>query len=246
MLAFGMVNTNTQVYMGTLKGACTMDSKRRGIVVRCLGILLGLGCIIQTGCSSLTPVENVTVGTIAATIVGGRSPSHEIEQIYYLGVFDPQEQVPPSVYRIRVHGQASFISMTHFASGWVRADLIDSLGTGVEFEKEGGGISITKGDEGQLSSLKTGRRLIMFGPEGFREAPKDHRLVIVMGSSPEKFFNAVDESIEVVSKTMDEQRNTRLSQLLFEALSQIKGERERLSDLKNNIKTEIPQKGANL
>ena len=37
------------------------------------------------------------------------------------------EQVPPSVYRVRVKGQASFLSATKFASGWVPADLVDSL-----------------------------------------------------------------------------------------------------------------------
>lgn len=204
-------------------------------------ILLCCTALVQIGCSGLTPVENVTVGTVAATVVGARSPTHEIEQIYYLGVFDPQEQLPPSVFRVRVHGQASFISATNFASGWVRADLIDSLGTGIEFEKKGGGISISKGDEGMLSSLKTGRRLVLFGPEGFREAPKDHRLVIVMGSSPEKFFKAIDESIGIVSEVMEEQRNTKLSQLLFEALAKIKSERERLADLKNDIKTDLPE-----
>ncbi|KAB2836090.1 MAG: hypothetical protein F9K48_02770 [Candidatus Brocadia sp.] len=204
-------------------------------------ILLCGTALTQMGCSGLTPVENVTIGTVATTAVGARSPTHEIEQIYYLGVFDPQEQLPPSVYRVRVHGQASFISFMRFASGWVRADLIDSLGTGIEFEKNGEGIKITKGDESMLSSLKTGRRLVLFGPEGFREAPKDHRLAIVMGSSPENFFKAIDESIGVVSEVMAEQGNTKLSQLLFEALAKIKNERERLSDLKNDIKTDLPE-----
>lgn len=204
-------------------------------------ILVCCTALAQMGCSGLTPVENVTIGTAVTTVVGARSPTHEIEQIYYLGVFDPQEQLPPSVYRVRVHGQASFISLMRFASGWVRADLIDSLGTGIEFEKKEGGISITKGDESMLSSLKTGRRLVMFGPEGFREAPKDHRLAIVMGSSPENFFKAIDESIGVVSEVMEEQRNTKLSQSLFEALAKIKSERERLADLKNDIKTDLPE-----
>lgn len=207
------------------------------------GSLMLLCCttLVQMGCSGLTTVEKVTIGTVATTAVGARSPSHEIEQIYYLGVFDPQEQLPPSVYRVRVRGQASFISFMRFASGWVRADLIDSLGTGIKFEGKEGDISITKGDEGMLSSLKTGRRLVMFGPEGFREAPKDHRLVIVMGSSPEEFFKAIDESIGVVSEVMEEQRNPKLSQELFEALAKIKSERERLADLKNDIKTDLPE-----
>lgn len=217
-----------------------MWHNKRVILAGSMLLLCGT-TLVQMGCSGLTTVEKVTIGTAVTTAVGARSPTHEIEQIYYLGVFDPQEQLPPAVYRVRVHGQASFISFMRFASGWVRADLIDSLGTGIKFEGKEGDISITKGDEGMLSSLKTGRRLVMFGPEGFREAPKDHRLVIVMGSSPEEFFKAIDESIGVVSEVMEEQRNTKLSQELFEALAKIKSERERLAELKNDIKTDLPE-----
>ncbi len=217
-----------------------MRTMKRKMYLGCITVALGFVCCAQMGCSGLTPPENMALGTVAATVVGARSPSHEIEQIYYLGVFDPQEQVPPAVYRVRVHGQASFISRTHFASGWVRADLIDTLGTGIEFDKKDGSISIKKGNDDLVSSMQTGRKLILFGPEGFREAPKDHRLVIVMGSSPEAFFNAMDESVSVVSKVMEEQGNTKLSQMLFEALAKIKGERERLTDIKNDVNADLP------
>ena len=121
------------------------------------------------GCSNIT--DTVTLGTIGATLVGGQSPTHELEQIYYLGVFDPQEQIPPTVYRVRVHGQASFISFMRFGSGWVPAQVIDSLGTGVGFD-DAGNIEITPAGGEAPPTFETGRGLMMFGPEGFRPAPR--------------------------------------------------------------------------
>lgn len=164
-----------------------------------------LTLIATTGCGNLTPVENIVLWTAVGTAFVAGSPAQEIEQIYYLGVFDPQEQVPPTVYRIRVHGQASFISNMRFGSGWVPAGLIDSLGTNIGFND--GSISIDQESSDKLSSIQTGRRLVLFGPEGFREAPEGHRLVIVMGSSPEEFFNAIDRSLGVVNQAIAEQRN---------------------------------------
>lgn len=195
-------------------------------------------CLVFAGCGSITPLENFTYGSIAATLLGGQSPNNEIQQIYYLGVFDPQEQVPPTVLRVRVHGQASFISLTRFASGWVPAQLIDSLSSGVKFQSKTGDLSITKAGEGEVAALKPGRRMVLFGPEGFREAPKDHRLVIVMGSSPEDFFNAIDQSLGAVSEVLEERRATELTRELFEALVQIKSEKDTLASLEKNVAIE--------
>ncbi|MBD3268427.1 hypothetical protein GF373_17305, partial [bacterium] len=62
------------------------------------------------------------VGSAAGvTWVGAQAPGNEIQQIYYLGVFDPHEQVPPQVYRITVRGQASAFSGVKYSSGWVHA-----------------------------------------------------------------------------------------------------------------------------
>ncbi len=102
--------------------------------------LIILLSLVHFGCGSI--VQNVALTVTGATVVGGHSPSNEIQQIYYLGVFDPHEQLPPTVYRVRVHGQASFISTTRFASGWVRADLIDSLGTSAAFDTKSGQLKI--------------------------------------------------------------------------------------------------------
>ncbi len=190
-------------------------------------------------CAGCNPTDQWIGGGIGVTALGAHSPDNEIEQIYYLGVFDPQEQVPPSVYRVRVHGQASLISNTRFASGWVRADLIDSLNTSVGFDPDTGRVQVSKGASDQLVSLQTGRRLMMFGPEGFREAPKDHRLVIVMGASPETFFQAIDQSLGAVSQAMSDQRNVALNRLLFEALTQASSERERLDELRLDVQADL-------
>jgi hypothetical protein len=188
------------------------------------------------GCN--TTEQNIALGVLGATFVNSRSAGSEIEQIYYLGVFDPQDQLPPTVYRVRVHGQASTFSFTKFASGWVRADLIDSLGTNVAFEKNGTQAKITPADD--LASIQTGRRLVMFGPEGFREAPKGHRLVVVMGSNPEEFFKAVDISLGVVAEAKADARNQALDRALFEALVQMRAERDSLETVRRDIEADVP------
>lgn len=205
-----------------------IPSIQRALVVLALA---GLG----GGCTT-------TTATIAAGIGGtaflAHSPNNEIEQIYYLGVFDPQEQVPPTVYRVRVHGQASAFNFTRFSSGWVPADVIDSLGTSVHFEKAGGALKIEDAEK-LNNALPTGRKLVLFGPEGFRPAPEDHRLVIVMGSNPEGFFKAVDESLGMVSEVKVKQRNMKLQQEVFTELLQISNERQRLDELVKDIDADM-------
>jgi hypothetical protein len=175
------------------------------------------------------------LGAIAGgTALAAHSPNNEIEQIYYLGVFDPQEQVPPTVYRVRVHGQASAISLMRFASGWVPADMIDSLGTTLHFDKADGSVKI-EGDGKPIGALTTRRKLVLFGPEGFRQAPKDHRLVIMMGASPEAFFSAIDESLGMVSEVKVKQRNAELQKDVFNALFEINTERQALDEVAKGI-----------
>lgn len=195
--------------------------------------------LAAAGCNTMA--QNVGLTTVGATVLGARTPAHEIEQICYLGVFDPQEQVPPMVYRVRVRGQASFISRMRFASGWVQASVIDSLGTHIGFDEETGRIKIEKDGEGDLAKLQTGRRLIVFGPEGFREVPKDYRFVVVMGASPEEYFSAVDQSLGLVSKVMAEQRQEGLNKLILEALTRAKTERDNLERVAKDIETDVVQ-----
>ncbi len=183
------------------------------------------------GCST----EGIIGGTLGVTTVTGMTPSNSLEQVYYLGVFDPQDQIPPTIYRVTVRGQASAISRMRFGSGWVPAGLIDSLNSQISTDKETGLTKITHGEEDQLSAIQTGRRLVQFGPEGFREAPKDHRLVIVMGSSPEAYFDAIDGALGSVSQAQQDQNNSRLNKLLFEALLNVKNEKDTLGELKKDI-----------
>ena len=205
-----------------------------------IALFICLTTLMLGGCGSITPVENFTYGLIGTTVVGGRSPSTEIEQIYYLGVFDPEEQLPPSFYRVRVHGQASALSGTKFASGWVRADLLDSLNTHIGKDPNTGRISITKSSD-TPDTFSTGRRLMLFGPEGFREAPKDHRLVIVMGSSPEAFFNAMDNSLGAVNDAIIDSQNSELVSLLFTTLGKMQNEQRLLDEIAKDIESELPE-----
>jgi hypothetical protein len=152
--------------------------------------LRSAGCVVLLWLSGCT--ASLIVAPIAgvATVVGARTPSHELEQVYYFGVFDPAGQMPPILYRIRVRGQSGAISDVRFASGWVPAPVVDSLGSRVEET----GIP-AQAPRFILTRQTQDRRLVLFGPEGFREAPRDHRLVIVAGSNPDAFFRAVDEAL---------------------------------------------------
>lgn len=198
----------------------------------CATALALAAMVFAPGCKT---TEKIIGGIVGATVVGASSPSTDIQQVYYIGVFDPQEQLPPQMYRIRLHGQSSFISATTFQSGWVPAPLIDSLSTQITTDKSGV-TTLTKGAADSLSQITAGRRLVMFGPEGFREAPKDHRLVVVMGSSPEAFFSAIDQTLGAVADAQDRKRGTELQGQLFDALLRLREERGRLADLQSDIR----------
>lgn len=189
------------------------------------------------GCS--TVAARNTVAVVGGTVVGAHTPTSSISQVYYLGVFDPQDQLPPTIYRVRVNGQASALNSANFASGWVRAELVDSLSGKVELpsDKAGGGNRPVEVEREQR--LLTGRRLVMFGPEGFREAPKDHRLVVVMGSSPEAFFSAVDQALGVVaSVTQEPNAGPAIEKALWADLSRVRGQAQRIDILNDGIKND--------
>lgn len=198
-----------------------------------LAIALALGL---TGCSAPPAVRNSLA--LAGVTIAGTTPTTNLEQVYYLGVFDPQEQVSPMLYRVRVRGQASALNFTRYASGWVHADLIDSLPTTVRFagKELDSGVNVKPGTPDDYKAFTPGRRLVMFGPEGFREAPPSHRLVIAMGSSPEKFFSAVDQALGNVAAVTQGLIDTDLEHELFRELLRLKSERERLEDLRKDIK----------
>ncbi len=178
--------------------------------------------LLLPGCAS-GPENRALFGI--GTIIAGVTPSDDILQTYYLGVFDPTEQIPQTVYRVRVRGQANLLSRTHFASGWVPASLIDTL-NGPDIKKIGDGEA-----GNPFSSNYRNRRLVMFGPEGFREAPKDHRLVIVMGSTPQDFFSAVDSALGSVAQVQLDSDTTHLRQALLEGWVNALHQEQRLADI---------------
>ncbi|MBC7771764.1 MAG: hypothetical protein H7210_04650 [Pyrinomonadaceae bacterium] len=180
-------------------------------------------------------------GTIGGTAVGAFSPAQEIEQVYYVGVFDPEEQVqPPTIYRLTVRGQASAISRMKFGSGWVPAPLIDSLGSSLSGASKDDKFSITRPDTAHESRITTGRRMVLFGPEGFREAPKDHRLVIIMGHSPEDYFQAIDSALGEVALAQSEQHQSGMSKQLLQEMLNLRDEQARLTALSVNGKQGLP------
>lgn len=202
------------------------------------GLLMSSLVAVQLfgGCSSDPATRNALAGV--GVVVAGVLPSTNLEQVYYLGVFDPQDQIPPTLYRVRVRGQASALNFTRYASGWVHADLIDSLSTSVKFTSKelDAGVDVKKASAEEYKAFTPGRRLVMFGPEGFREAPPNHRLVIAMGSSPEKFFNAVDQALGNVAAVTQGSSGPDLQRGLFKELLRLKSERERLEDLSADVK----------
>lgn len=159
----------------------------------------------------------------------GSAPSNEIEQIFYLGVFDPQEQIPQTIYRIRIHGQASALNKMKFGSGWVKAELVDSLTSQQEIVAQ---ASTLKGDNSpvfnEMLRNDVQRKLIAFGPEGFRVSPKNHRLVVVMGSSPAAFFSAVDQVTGQKARMQNTTISQELVRYLFDSLTDMQAQRKEL------------------
>jgi len=190
--------------------------------------LAGLAAAALAGCGSTA--GNVAMGTGATTAIGGMIPENGIEQTYYLGIFDPRDQLKaPQFYRVRVRGQASILSRMNFQSGWVRADLIDSLSSSPIQISSDGSVSGVSATSTAGSSISMGRHLMLFGPEGFREAPTDHRLVIVMGASPEKFFSAIDESLGMIARaTQQPAGGVDAKQKLMQELARINVDQARL------------------
>jgi hypothetical protein len=206
----------------------------------CCLCLISILYFSAAGCSPQGMIGGTVGGVTLSTLLGARSPTHEIQQVYYLGVFDPREQVPPSIYRLTVHGQSSFMSATKFASGWVPAAMADSLDSHIQFNQKSEKLEFSSGDN-KIEKLQTGRRLVLFGPEGFREAPKDHRLVIVMGSSPEAYFQAVDEALGVMAGLIKESTRTPQAEdrLIIEEIMKIGDEQKSLTITRNEIQKDL-------
>lgn len=196
----------------------------------CLLVVTTVLVALIVGCSSTE--QNLALAA-GITVAGSYPPSQEIEQVYYLGVIDPQGQLPPNVYRIRVHGQASALSFTRFATGWAPATFVDNLNTNISFDldpqsPDRGKLKLTNSNDESIS-LAPGRRMVLFGPEGFIESPKDHRLVIVMGVSPQEFFQAIGDSVKAVTQIEQERNRQATSETLLKAQIMVQDELRRLS-----------------
>jgi hypothetical protein len=197
------------------------------------GVLIACVLALSGGCANHVASRNTAVGaTIGGLMV---TPSTDLEQTYYLGSFDPREQLPPTIYRIRVRGQSSFLNLTRFASSWVPAAVVDSLtgAANIDLSPNGKGtVEVLKPSDDTRASLDgAGRRLMLFGPEGFRKAPEGYRLVIIMGSSPEQVEEAFSSALGTVAAARFGRSGAALDQELFSLLLDLGQEREQLKAL---------------
>lgn len=185
------------------------------------------GSVIAGLASRIGVIAGILIAVLAAC------ESHQVDQIYYLGIFDPIEQVPPTIYRVRVVGTSHLLSSVNYAAGWVPADLVDSLGSRIAFDPEKQELTFGEDGSGKSARLKTGRGLMLFGPEGFREAPRDHRLAVVMASDPSAFFEAIDEALGQLSaaKSLQEQSVAHQSGRILQRIVELMRQEEKLEEL---------------
>lgn len=87
------------------------------------------------------------------------------------------------------------------------------------------------------------KRMFMIGPEGVRIAPAKHRLVIVMGSSPQNFFKAVDESLGEIAKVEIEQADGETARAISEEQLRRHKEMAAIQDLRLRLAEEEVQRG---
>ncbi len=132
----------------------------------------------------------------------------------------------------------SAINRTRFASGWVRAELIDSLNSRVAFDAEKDDVSMS-GGEAKVSELGSGRRMVIFGPEGFREAPRNHRLVIVMGGDPSAFFAAMDEVLGTVARVQVERAESAAGKEVVTRLEKLRQNKDRVQSVLDDLNDDL-------
>lgn len=180
-------------------------------------------------CSSGEKNTQLAIGTSLLT-AGTKLPSAEVYQVYYLGVYDPINQIPPTFYRITVRGQASFFSDMKFASGWLPAEAVDSLTQGVTFKQETQS-PYAEASNGGEKTTSVRRKFVLMGPEGVRENPDEHRLAIIMGASPKNFLAAVDSAMGEVLQVNKMEKDTEFRKKLTTTLIQLAKNRNELSKL---------------
>ena len=95
-----------------------------------------------------------------------------------------------------------------------------------------GAVGTQRGsDPSQLSDQD--RKLVLFGPEGFRTAPRGHRLVVVMGSSPEAVEQAFSSALGTVARVRFSPSATSVERDLFAQLNELAAERDQFKALLN-------------
>lgn len=224
-----------------------MCSKKKIIFLGLILITVILPCLSQMGCSWSTDEIAGTVvgGVVTTTAIGARTPAQDLEQVYYLGAFDPREQIPPTIYRITVRGQASVLSSTKFATGWVPASFIDSLNSHIGLDVNDANSpnpNFTPGSADYSAGPFRGRKLVLFGPEGFREAPKDQRLVIVMGASPDAYFEAIDNVLGEYSSMQVEKVKGPMKNKLLNTLIELDAQEDQIKELELNVTKQFADK----
>lgn len=197
--------------------------------LRCsLFVALSLATLI--GCGGLQVAQRYQLAGVVGVAALAVTPSLDLEQTYYLGSFDPQGQLPPAVYRIRVRGQSSVLNSTRFASSWVPAEVVDALSGSIAIGPKNGKVEIERASTAE-SLADAGRGLWMFGPEDFREAPRNHRLVIVMGASPETVEQAFASALGTIAKVKFGQSGSVLDSDLFKSRNGLPAPQQRLSSV---------------
>lgn len=196
---------------------------------RLCALMISLLAIALPGCGGMAVAQRNQVAGLLGTTGLSMTPNADLEQTYYVGSFDPQGQIPPAVYRIRVIGQSSILSAVRFASSWVPAEIVDALTGSINIDPKDGKLDVRNDDAG--NGIATGRRLVMFGPEGFREAPRNHRLVIVMGTSPDKVEQAFASALGTVAKVRSGETTVALDRNVIDLLASLGAEKQRLRSL---------------
>lgn len=208
-------------------------SRTRSLMPVASSLMIGTACL--HGCADPGSTAAIVAGTtVAGTMVMGSTVGPELKQVIYLGSYDPQGQLPPEVYRITVRGQGSMTSGVGFASGWVPAIVADALGSSVSIDPSSGGVKLNAASGvGVLNNptLGTGRRMVLFGPDGFRVAPKDHRLVIVMGSNADAYFEMIDRALGDMGRLGLQSQDQAVSRAVLVREAGLDTERDELSRL---------------
>ena len=86
------------------------------------------------------------------------------------------------------------------------------------------------------------KRMFLLGPEGIRISPGGHRLVVVMGSSPEKFFEAVDSALGSLSTAELGKVDAQTRDAITNEYRRLMDERESLQALKLRVAAEAIQR----